>query len=67
MNNVKFPEIEVELVGTDGNAFALMGRVAKALRRHGVDEDEIDAMRDECMSGDYDHLLQTLMEWVSVP
>lgn len=48
MNDVKYPEIEVELIGTDGNAFALIGRVTKALRRHGVDEVEIDAMRDDC-------------------
>jgi len=60
----KYPDIQVKLVGEDGNAFAIMGRVKKALSRGGVDKVEQDAFLAECMSGDYDHLLQTVMEWV---
>ena len=26
-NTVKYPDIEVQLVGTDGNAFAILGKV----------------------------------------
>lgn len=63
---VKYPEIEVQLTGQDGNAFAIMGAVSGALRRHGVPKEEIDAYTKESMSGDYDHLLQTAMRWVSV-
>jgi len=29
-------------------------------------EDLIDKFQDECMSGDYDHLLQVCMQWVNV-
>ena len=61
-----YPDIEVELVGQDGNAFNLMGIVCKALRRNKVAESEVKKFQNECMSGDYDHLLQTCMKWVSV-
>ena len=63
---VKYPEVEVKLVGEDGNAFAILGRVAQALRRAGVDRSEQDAYFAEATSGDYDHLLQVTMSWVSV-
>jgi hypothetical protein len=36
MSDVKYPEIEVELIGTDGNAFAILGKVQEALKRGGV-------------------------------
>ena len=32
MNEVKYPEIEVELVGQDGNAFVILGAVRRAMR-----------------------------------
>ena len=63
---VKYPEIEVQLVGEDGNAFAIMGSVTEALRRADVPQAEIDAFIAEATSGDYDRLLQTCMRWVSV-
>lgn len=63
---VKYPDIEVELVGQDGNAFYIMGTVSKALKRAGVPQEEVAEFQSECMSGDYDHLLQTCMRWVSV-
>lgn len=60
----KHPEIEVRLTGTDGNAFAVLGHVSKALRSSGVDQDEIDAFLEEATNGDYNHLLRTCMRWV---
>jgi hypothetical protein len=62
----KFPEVTVQLTGEDGNAFAIMGAVTKAMRRAGIDAAEIEAYRTESMSGDYDHLLQTAMATVNV-
>ncbi len=59
-------DVEVKLVGEDGNAFAIMGRVVKAMRKAGVSQAEIKEYENEAMSGDYDHLLQTTMEWVEV-
>jgi hypothetical protein len=63
---VKYPEIEVQLVGEDGNAFAIMGRVASALKSAGVSKEEIDEYYSESTSGDYEHLLRTATKWVSV-
>ena len=66
MVDIKYPEVEVALVGEDGNAFSILGRVQKAMRRAGVPAGEIDAYLDEATSGDYDHLLATTMEYVYV-
>jgi len=62
----KYPDIEVRLAGEDGNAFAIMGRVARAMRRAGVSKAEIDAYYEESKSGDYAELLVTATRWVSV-
>ena len=64
-NSVLFPDVTVELSGSDGNAFAILGKVSKALKRAG----EYDAAKqfvNEATSGDYDHLLQTAMKYVNV-
>ena len=63
---VKYPEVKVQLVGEDGNAFAIMARVGSALKKAGVSEEEINEYYAESKSGDYDNLLQTACRWVSV-
>ena len=55
--------VKVRLVGEDGNAYFIMGRVQKALKRAGH-EDLAKAYITEAMSGDYNHLLQTTMDYV---
>ena len=60
----RYPDVQVPLSGEDGNAFAILGRTAGALRRAGVPQQEIDDYFTEATSGDYDHLLQTTMRWV---
>ncbi len=62
----RFPNVHVRLVGTDGNAFAVLGAVSRALRRAGVAKEERDAFFAEATSGDYDHLLATVRRWVEV-
>jgi hypothetical protein len=62
----KYPEITVTFTGTDGNAFAVLGRVRQAMRRAGVSEEARQAFMREATAGDYDHLLQTVMRWVEV-
>lgn len=66
MSDIKYPDVHVQLTGTDGNAYAIMGAVATALRRAGVSSEEIEKYQEESMSGDYDNLLQTAMRWVDV-
>ena len=64
MIDVKYPEVEVDLVGEDGNAYSILGRVQKAMRRAGVPTGEIEAYLQEATAGDYNHLLATTCEWV---
>ena len=63
---IRYPDITVQLTGNDGNAFMIIGAVSRALRRHGVGKEEIDVFTEEATSGDYDHLLATCMKWVDV-
>jgi hypothetical protein len=55
----------VRLIGTDGNAFAIMGKVARALRQAGKPE-LVKPYTEEATSGDYDHLLRVTMKYVDV-
>jgi len=56
--------VKVRLVGEDGNAFFILGRVTKAMRRADYTQEEIDRYQREATSGNYDHLLQVTMAWV---
>ncbi|OPL09435.1 MAG: hypothetical protein AVO38_10935 [delta proteobacterium ML8_D] len=57
--------ITVKLIGEDGNAFNILGKVSKALRRNGH-ADLVDEYMKEATAGDYNHLLQTTMKYVHV-
>jgi hypothetical protein len=57
MNN----KIEFDLANCDGNAFAILGGWRRAARQQGWSEDTIEAVLAEAKSGDYDHLVQTIM------
>lgn len=54
--------IKLNLVGLDGNAFALMGAFRKQAKKEGWTAAEIKEVLDKCMESDYDDLLCTLME-----
>ena len=58
--------VEVQLSGNDGNAFAIMGAVKSALKKAGASNEELDQYVSDSMSGDYDNLLRVAMEWVEV-
>lgn len=66
MMTVKYKQIKVQLIGNDGNAFAIMGTVSKALKQANIPQEDIDAYLQESMSGDYDNLLRTAMKYVEV-
>ena len=57
---------ELELIGADGNAFAIIGKAISVARKAGWSQEEIEKFRLEAMKGDYDHLLQTCMEFFDV-
>lgn len=53
------------LVGVDGNAFALMGYTARALRNEGLKNLEKE-MTDKAMSGDYYNLIRVCDEYLDM-
>ena len=66
-------DIDVKLLGTDGNAFAILGKVQRALKQAGVPKIDVDRFTSDAIAGDYDatagdydHLLRTCMIWVHV-
>lgn len=54
--------IYVKDLYSDGNAFSLLGKCMKASRKAGWSPDRWAEFRKEAMSGDYDHLLQTMLK-----
>ena len=56
----------VKVIGTDGNAFALLGRCRAAARAANWTEDKIDDFFREATSGNYDHLLATINTYFDV-
>lgn len=64
-STTKYPHVIVPLVGEDGNAYAILGRVDRALRVAGVSKDERAVFMDEAMAGDYDNLLRVVLSWVT--
>lgn len=65
-SKVRYPGINVRLIGRDGNAFAVLGLVQRELKKAGVSAEEVKAFFSEATSGDYDNLLATCMRWVNV-
>lgn len=65
MTDIKYPHINIPLVGEDGNAFSILGRVSRIMRRNGI-HDKWNEFHAEATSGDYDNLLRTVMAWFAV-
>lgn len=66
MSEPRHPEITVQLDGEDGNAFDIIGRCLKAMKRSGLSEDEQKTFLEEAKVGDYDDLLRTCLRWFDV-
>ena len=58
-------QVKVKLVGEDGNAFNVLGKTIKALKKAGY-EDLARQYEQEATAGDYDNLLRVTMEYVDV-
>lgn len=52
--------VNLDLVGVNGNAFAIMGVFKKQALREGWTQEEIDTVLTEAKSGDYNYLLATI-------
>jgi len=66
----KYPRINVEMIGEDGNAFSILGRAFKAIRRSDYTPEERETIRAQFQAtatgGDYNHLLRTVMEYFTI-
>ena len=60
---MKYPEVKVELIGGDGNAFAILGNCARMAKRAGLTKEQIAEFQEEATKDDYNHLLRTCMEY----
>ncbi len=60
-------QIKVKLVGEDGNAFNVLGKTIKALKKAGYEDLALARQYEqEATAGDYDNLLRVTMEYVDV-
>jgi hypothetical protein len=65
----KHPGVVVDLGdlhGPGGNSFVVVARVIAALAQAKVSWEEGEQFRQEAMSGDRRHLMQTVLDWVTV-
>jgi len=53
----------LKIIGTDGNAFAILGKAQRVAKQNGMDWDKI---RTEATSGNYDNLLCVMMKYFDV-
>ena len=54
-------KVELDLVGLNGNAYAILGAFRRAARRAKWKESEIGAVVTEAKSAGYDHLVGTVV------
>ena len=66
MSEVQYPDVHVQLSGEDGNAFAIMGAVAKAIRKQVGSAEATQYQSDAMSSESYDALLVHAMNTVNV-
>ena len=66
MEKPLYPNVTVKLVGSDGNAFNIIGLCKKEARKQGVPADKINEFMSEAMASDYHNLLRTCMKWFNI-
>ena len=55
-------KVKLNLVGVNGNAFAIMGAFKVAAKEQDWSKERIKEVLDEAISSDYDHLLHTILK-----
>ena len=51
----------------DGNAYGLLGMAKRAQKRAGWSDEQMSTWYAEATSGNYDHLVQTILAWHDQP
>ncbi len=60
-------KVKLRLQGLDGNAFAIMGAFRRQAKKENWSPEEIDYVLTKAQSGDYDHLIRTMIEHSDEP
>lgn len=60
-NLVEGKTVNLELLGVDSNAFSILGAFRRAARQQGWTKEDIKIVTEQAMSGNYNHLLTTIM------
>lgn len=58
--------MKYSLEGVDGNAFSIMSFVSNAMRKEGIDKQDINTYQKDAMAGDYNHLLAHSMDTLDI-
>lgn len=66
MEENKQTGITVQLTGQDGNIFAIMGRVQKAMKRAGFDKEAKALAKEVTSCPDYSAALDVIADYVEV-
>jgi len=53
---------KIQLVGLDGNAYAILGRARSVAREAGWPDEKVREVTKEATSSDYDHLSSVILE-----
>ena len=57
---------ELELIGQDGNAFAIIGTAVRVAKRAGWSAERIEEFKSKATDGDYDHLLRICQDYFDI-
>ena len=66
MQNIKYPNITVKIIGKNGNAFNILSICVAAMKKHKLPKSEIDKFMTEATSGNYDNLLCVVTCWFNI-
>lgn len=59
-------KLKVKLIGEDGNVYYLLGKAQQVLKRAGYDKDFINEFIKEATSGDYNHAIATIDNYMEI-
>jgi hypothetical protein len=60
--NDEMKKPKLQLTGRDGNAFSILGHARKVARQAGWSFEQWASFQKDATTGDYDHLVQTVMK-----
>ena len=66
MSHPKFPNVEIDITGPKGNAYAIMGIVSQVLRQTGSTNEQVSNVLKDMMSSNYEHLVSVAARYVTI-